>query len=240
MKYVSVAAAALLVASGSAFASGGLIISEIVDGSLSGGLPKFVEITNTSGAPVDLSGFSLGNINNGGATMGFDALVLDSILAPGDSYVVSFENNDEPGIGTFFDVYGFDPDNFAQGSFINGDDVVVLFQGAGLAGDAADGSGAPVVDLYGVVGVNGDGEVWDYTDGYSFRDANTIKGNGGSFDDPNWVFGGLNSLAGPDEAAEIALLLNLTTPGSHDFVPTPGAAGLLGLAGFAMARRRRG
>ncbi len=215
--HIGAFAVGALAFAGLANAGGGLIISEIVDGSLSGGLPKFVEITNTSNAPVDLSGFSLGNINNGAATMGFDALVLSGTLAPGDSYVVSYENNDEPGVGTFFNVYGFDPDNFAQGSFINGDDVLVLFQGAALAGDPADGSGQPVVDAYGVVGVNGDGEVWDYTDGYSFRNADGSIANGGAFDAPNWTFGGLNSLAGADEAEEVALLLALTTPGVHEF-----------------------
>ncbi|MGB0717026.1 MAG: lamin tail domain-containing protein, partial [Phycisphaerae bacterium] len=78
--------------------SGGLIISEIVDATLPSGLPKWVELTNTSCDDIDLSSYSIGNVNNGGATMGFDALVLSGTLAAGDSFVVSYESGDAPGM----------------------------------------------------------------------------------------------------------------------------------------------
>lgn len=236
---LAVAAAALAVTTGSALGAGDLIISEVVDGSLTGGLPKFVEITNTSGSPIDLSGYSLGNINNGAAAMQFDALVLAGILAPGDSYVVSYENNDGPGIGSFFTTYGFDADNFTQGSFINGDDVLVLFLGAGLAGDPADGSAATVLDKMGVVGQSGVGQPWEYTDSYALRNADVIKPTGEVFAPAGWTFGGPNALAAGTPEEELALLLALTTPGTHTFIPMPGAAGLLALAACSAASRRR-
>ncbi|MCA9249789.1 MAG: lamin tail domain-containing protein [Phycisphaerales bacterium] len=193
----------------------GLIISEIMDGTWPAGLPKFVELTNCSSSPVDLSGYSLGSINNGLSAMGFDALVLSGIVASGDSFVVSYEAGDSPGHGTFYDVYGFDPDDFSQGAFINGNDALALFSGAALSGDPVDGSGAPVVDLYGVVGVDGVGEVWDYTDGFSFRRSYVVGGNGGSFSPLEWQFGGAESLVGSNDLDELALMLANTTPGVH-------------------------
>ena len=45
-----------------------LIISEVVDATLPGGLPKFVELTNTGSTTLDLSGFSIGNYSNARGT----------------------------------------------------------------------------------------------------------------------------------------------------------------------------
>ena len=68
-------------------ASADLIITEVVDGTLSGGQPKWVEITNTGSADVDLSLYSIGNMNNGGLTLGGgSADVLGGTLAAGTSY----------------------------------------------------------------------------------------------------------------------------------------------------------
>jgi len=195
--------------------AGGLIISEIMDGTWPNGMPKFVELANCSDAPIDLANFSLGNINNGDAVMQFNAVALTGILAAGDAHVVSFENGDSPANSTFFDVYGFDADELTPGSFINGNDVLALFAGAALAGDPADGSGAPVVDKYGVVGVDGVGQAWEYTDGYSYRRPFIASGNGGVFAAGEWFFGGALSLATGNDLTELALMLALTTPGVH-------------------------
>ncbi len=188
-----------------ATASDCLIISEVVDGPLGGGLPKFVELTNTGTVSIDMSGYWLGNINNGDVSTNAPATQLSGILHPGDSYVCSYEDGDWPGNSTFFDVYGFDADNFDFGSWINGNDVVVLYQAD--PGTPHDGTGA--IDIYGVVGVDGVGEVWEYTDGWAFR-LSTVNMNG-PFSTGEWAFGGPLSLT--DETD----LLNLTSPGTHNF-----------------------
>ncbi len=213
-------------------ASADLIISEIVDATLPGGLPKWVEITNTGGASVDMSQYYIGNINNGDPDSGFSATQLSGTLAAGDSYVVSYENSDGPGVGMFFDTYGFDADNHDPGSWINGDDVVALYFGD--PGVPHDGSTA--VDIYGVVGVDGTGENWEYTDGYSYRLPNYISGQN-PFVEAEWFFGGANSLETGDDVTELALILANTTPGTHNFIPEPASLLLIGLAGLVLRRR---
>lgn len=186
-----------------------LIISEVVDATLPGGLPKFVELTNTGATAVDLSNYSIGNYNNGGTTLGGGAsTVLSGMLGPCESYVISYENGDSPGVGLFFDTYGFDPDNFDLGSFINGDDVVALFLGAATG----DGSDATLVDVYGVIGVDGTGEAWEYTDGYAARLVNTANP---TFNAAEWTIGGANSLETGDDATEADLIRALTDPGLY-------------------------
>ena len=196
-----------------------LIISEVVDGPLSGGLPKFVELTNCGAAPVDLSQYSIGNINNGGTTLGGgSSLLLSGNLNAGESYVISYESGDSPGVGTFFDVFGMDPDNFDLSTFINGDDVIVLYLGQATG----DGSDATLVDILGVIGVNGDGEPWDYTDSYITRNAGALASQ--TFVEADWTGPGADGLEDVDDAAETVQLQTLTTPGSHVCAAGPAAA----------------
>ncbi len=214
-----------------------LIISEIVDATLPGGLPKYVELTNTGSSSVDLSLYSIGNFNNGGTTLGGGAsTVLSGMLAAGGSYVISYENGDSPGVGTFYDTYGVDPDNFDLGAFVNGDDAIALFHGAATD----DGSDATLVDVFGIIGTDGSGQDWEYTDGYAFRNSDVFNPSA-VFDPSQWFFGGANSLETGDDATELALILDRTTPGEHTVVPVPAAvwlfgSALLGLAGFRRAR----
>lgn len=222
-------------------AQGAVIISEIVDATLTGGLPKFVELTNTGTTSVDLSAYSIGNFSNGGTTLGGgSSTVLSGTLAAGDSYVISYEGGDSPGEGLFFDTYGFDPDNFDLGAFINGDDVVALFLGAATG----DGTDATLIDLYGVIGVDGTNEPWEYTDGFSFRNPSVLTG-ASTFAASQWTIGGANSLedAGGDDAVEAALILANTTPGTHSFnatvIPEPSSVMALVCMGIAGGLRRR-
>jgi hypothetical protein len=220
-------------------AQGVLIISEIVDATLPGGLPKFVELANVGDVSLDLSSYSIGNFSNGSTNLGGGAsTLLSGTLDPGEAYVVSYEAGDSPGVGLFFDTYGFDPDNFDQGAFFNGDDVIAVFLGAATG----DGSDATLVDLYGVVGVDGTGEVWEHTDGYSYRNDSVTSPNT-TFDPSEWFFGGVNSLedSGGDDVIERNLILSLTSPGVYpNVVPEPSTflLGGLGLLGLLLFRRK--
>lgn len=184
-----------------------LVISEIVDAILPGGLPKFVEVTNLGSASVDLSTYSLGIYSNANTTLnGGASRPLAGTLQAGASFVISFEHHDAPGTGTFRSVYGVDPDDFSFGALINGNDPIVLFRGvaSGSGGDAV------TVDSYGVIGTDGVGQVWEYTDGFATR-RQEVTTPSAVFDPSEWEFSGPDVLDGAS-AAEIAAA---TSPGSH-------------------------
>jgi hypothetical protein len=221
----------------SANAAGSIIISEIVDATLPGGLPKFVELANVGDASVDLSSIWIGNFNNGSTNIGGGAAFqLSGNLAPGDAWVISYESSDGPGTGIFYDTYGFDPDEFGLGAFINGDDAVAIFDGPYTNG-VGDGN---ILDSYGVIGVDGTGEPWEYTDGFSFR-LDTVTGPNPTWTQSEWYIGGPNSLETGDDATELPLILASTSPGVWpNVIPEPStfALGGFGLLTLLLARRR--
>ncbi len=187
----------------------GVLITEVVDADEPGGLPKFVELTNTAASTVDLSGYALAYFTNGSTTIG-GTFALTGMLSAGDSYVVSFENSDAPGVGVFLSIYGFDPDNFSFGAQINGDDTIALYlaDGGGTNGaPTGTGADATLVDLYGVIGQDGTGQVWDYIDSYAFRCGDTPST---TFNPADWFIAGASALdtLGP------AFLVASTSPGT--------------------------
>tara|TARA_R110002073_G_scaffold208011_2_gene368346 strand:- start:85510 stop:86286 length:777 start_codon:yes stop_codon:yes gene_type:complete len=184
-----------------------LLITEIVDADLAGGLPKFVELTNLGSASVDLSEFSLGVFSNGSFTINTGSSTsLSGSLAPSASFVVSFETGDSVGSSSFRTVYGFDADDLSFGAVINGDDAVVLFRGA-ATGTGAD---ATIIDIYGVIGTDGTGEVWEYLDGFASRAAGATTPSA-TFVPTAWSFSGASALDGEDATAIAAA----TSPGTH-------------------------
>lgn len=221
------AAAALAMTAGAAQAD--LIISEICDAPLTGGQPKWVQITNTGPTDIaDLSAYSLGNFNNGGTTLGGgSATVLNAVpLTVGSHYVLAYESSgntacDPAGLVTCFEyAYGFAADQYT-GPFVNGDDVIALYLGAATG----DGSDATLIDLYGNIGEDGTGTVWEYTDSYAYR-----CGDSGSatFADCDWTIAGPDALEDPGgDPAELIKIQNLTTPTTHvGCTPTCGSGAI--------------
>jgi hypothetical protein len=195
---------------------GVLLITEVVDGTLSGGQPTFVELSNSGDGSIDLSDFSLGVYNNGSTSLaGAASTVLSGTLAPGASYVVAMDPTDAPGASTFATVYGSDADNLELPKLINGNDTIVLFaaDGGGASGEATGtGSDATIVDVYGSVGTDGLGQEWDYTDGFAERKPGVVDPRT-SFSGAEWTFSGVDALEGMS-AQEIA---GATSPGDHSF-----------------------
>jgi hypothetical protein len=190
-----------------------LLITEVVDGTLPGGLPKWVELTNTGSSAVDLTLYSFGNFNNGSTTLGGGAAAtLIGTLPAGASYVINYDADNGSGVGTFYDVYGQDPDFYMGGAYVNGDDVLALF----LGNATGDGSNATMVDVYGMLGTDGSGTTWETTDSFSYRCGNSA--NNGTFDENDWHIEGLNGLeagCNGDDLCEEQNLLNWTTPWIH-------------------------
>ncbi|MFT7487488.1 MAG: hypothetical protein ACI9F9_003349, partial [Candidatus Paceibacteria bacterium] len=121
MNYKTLLAGAAIAAL-TASAHADILMTEIVDGTLPGGQPKWVEITNTGTGAVDLAGYSLGNFNNGGTTLGGGAsTALSGMLPAGGSYIAGYEADPGgAGLSNFFLVYGTEVDFYMGGGFVNG------------------------------------------------------------------------------------------------------------------------
>ncbi len=207
---------------------GGLIISEVVDGDLSGGNPKFVEITNTGTvAYVFPLGGGIVVQSNDSADTVVDVVMTGVTINPGQSYTIASSANN--GIAQFNLAYGFGADLFTAAFFGNGDDRYAISDGASLT------------DIYGTFGSRAalDLATYNYTDSYATRNKDVLVGTGAVYAPSGWFVPGPLALDGPDDATRIALLQANTTPGRHTWIPSPGAAALLGLAGLTGLRRRR-
>ena len=194
-----------------------LVIAGVTDGDLSGGNPKSIILQ--AGAPVaDLSVWGVGSANNGGGSDGEEFTLPAGSAAIGDVFVI-VPNADS---------FDFFANNFVQdftlylngAANINGDDAIELF------------SNGAVFDIYGDIDVNGDGETWDYSDGFAVR----TGGNPGAFNQANYASNAF-ALDGLSEQQHIdAFAAAGFTPLA---VPEPSAVLLLGFAGLGLLRRRR-
>lgn len=153
-----------------------LIISGVIDGPLTGGLPKAVEFYVVNDI-ADLSIYGFGSANNGAGTDGEEfTFPADSATAGTFLYVAT----EDTGFGSFF---GFAPDYTGAASNINGDDAIELFQNG------------VVVDIFGDINVDGSDQPWEYMDGWTYRTDGTGP-DGAAFDIANWTFSGPDALDG--------------------------------------------
>lgn len=172
-----------------------LIITGVVDGPLSGGLPKAIELYAVTDI-ADLSDFGVGSANNGGGTDGQEFTFPVASLSAGDYIYLATETT---GFDTFF---GFPPTyTSAAAASINGDDALEVFH---------DGV---VVDTFGEPDVDGTGQAWEYLDGWAKRLDRVASA---SFDVSNWTFSGPNALDGESSNATAA------TPYPVETAATPG------------------
>ncbi|MGD9489726.1 MAG: lamin tail domain-containing protein [Calditrichaceae bacterium] len=157
------------------FAQSDMIITGVVDGPLTGGLPKAVEFYTVNNI-ADLSIYGFGSANNGGGTDGEEFTFPAVSVTSGTFLYVATESAE------FSNFFGFSPD-YTSGSApsINGDDAIELFK---------NGS---VVDVFGDINVDGTGQPWDYLDGWAYRVDGTGP-DGTAFVLANWTFSGINAL----------------------------------------------
>ncbi len=163
-----------------------LQIIGVIDATLPGGQPKALEFYAFEDI-ADLSVYSLDVFSNGNTTasntVSFDSVALEA----GDFYYVTGDAAD------FETWFGFAADEEDGAASFNGDDAFQL---------ARDGE---VVDSFGEVGVDGTGQVWEYTDGWAYR----LDGTGpdlSAFLAGDWTFSGPDALdgAGTNDAADPA------------------------------------
>lgn len=175
-----------------------LIITGVLDGPLTGGLPKAVELFVTADI-ADLSAFGIGSANNGGGSDG-EEFTFPPVAVTAGTYI--YVSSEIPGFTEFM---GFGPDYTSGALSVNGDDAIELFQ---------NGS---VIDLFGDPNVDGTGQPWEYLDGWAARNpgatANPV------FDISQWSFSGPNALDG--QATNATATVPFPTASFDDVAPTP-------------------
>ncbi|MDZ7751756.1 MAG: hypothetical protein U5S82_08855 [Gammaproteobacteria bacterium] len=184
-----------------------LIITGIMDGPLSRGTPKAVELFARSDI-ADLSIYGFGSANNGDGSDGQE-FALSGDAAAGDFLYIASEATN------FNAVFGFAPDFTTTSATVNGDDAVELFRNG------------MVVDVFGEIDVDGDGQPWEYLDSWAYRQSGTGP-DGSAFAIAHWGFGGVDALDDLDAAATAAAVPFGTFAVAP--VPVPAAVWLLGSA----------
>lgn len=162
-----------------------LIITGVVDGPLTGGTPKAIELYALSDIP-DLSIYGLGSANNGGGSDGIEYTLPATSIAAGSFFYVSSD------IDQFTAFFGF-PAHVEGGSaaLVNGDDAIELFRYN------------TVVDVFGDINVDGSGQPWEYLDGWAYR-SNGTGPDGTTFVPTNFTYSGPNALDGESSNATAA------------------------------------
>ncbi len=161
---------------GGGTADSDIIITGVIDGPLSGGTPKAIELYVVADV-ADLSIYNVSSANNGGGSDGPE-FSLSGAASAGDFLYVTTDN------AQFNAFFGFDA-TFVDGpsAGINGDDAIELFKND------------VVVDTFGDINVDGNGEAWEYLDGWAYRNNGTGP-EGMTFTVTNWSYSGPNALDG--------------------------------------------
>ena len=157
-------------------AVGDLVITGVIDGPLSGGVPKAVELYAVTSVP-DLSVYGLESANNGAGAGGPEFTFPAASASAGDFIYVATEATE------FTKFFGFTPDYTSGAASINGDDAIVLYR-----------NGNPI-DEFGEVGVDGTGEPWEYLDGWAYRAKNSNTGSD-DFVPGDWTYSGPDAFDG--------------------------------------------
>jgi hypothetical protein len=211
-------------------ASAALIITGVVDGPRTGGLPKAIELY-ASTAIADLSDYALGSANNGGGTDGAEFILTGSAAAGSYIWVAS----ESPGFTAYF---GFAPTlvNSAAAN-VNGDDAVELFYDP-TAAALGDFGASDVVDVFGDINAApAVGASWNYQDSYAYRVDGTGP-DGATFVIANWTFGGSDVL---DSQGASGTNGGVVPFGTYEaaVIPEPTTAGLAFLAAMGLVTLRR-
>ena len=158
--------------------TGDLVLTGVIDGPLTGGLPKAVELYVVNDI-ADLSEYGVAAAFNGNPAPAVPTFTFPAVPATAGDHI--YLATESPQFTAFF---GFAPD-FTHGSAtnINGDDAIVLYR-----------SGA-IVDVFGQPGVDGTGQPWEHLDGWAYRRGGTGQ-DGATFVLDNWRFSGVDALDG--------------------------------------------
>src|SRR5690554_447830 len=174
--YSKLLIAALTLCTTVAFAQNDLVFTGVISGSLTGGLPKALEIYVVNDV-ADLSDYGIANANNGNPSGGVVKFSLPEIAGTAGDYIYIASETD--GFTTYF---GFAPDYTHNTLNVNGDDVLELYHNG------------VVIDYMGEIGVDGTDEPWEYLKGWMYRNNGT--GPNTTFTLSEWMFSGVDATVG--------------------------------------------
>jgi hypothetical protein len=210
-------------------ANAALILTGIIDGPRTGGLPKGIELY-ASTAIADLADYGL-QVSANGADLGFTASELTLPAGPIAAGTYLWVASEAPGFTAYF---GFAPTLANSLLNINGDDAVVLW--GGLLSTPA------VVDVYGNPAVDGTGTPWDHLDSFAYRVSGTGP-DGTTWVAANWTVAPVDTLDGQGTSGVNGSNQTTVPFGTYTsaVIPEPASFGLacLGLVGIAAMGRRR-
>ena len=110
----ALAAGLIVLATGTMSSATGLVLTGVIDGPLTGGTPKAVELYAAGDIP-DLGIYGLGSANNGGGSDGIEFTFPSRTVSQGDFFYVASE------LAGFSDFFGFAPDAVSSAVNLNGD-----------------------------------------------------------------------------------------------------------------------
>ncbi len=157
----------ILLLSGLSKTSGqNLIITGVMDGDLSGGLPKAIEICVLNDI-ADLSEYSIAMVYNANTSPATQFTFPAVAASAGDFITVA------QGDAVFNNYMGSEADYYTNNISGNGDDRYLIMKGE------------MVLDIFGEFAVDGTGTDWEYIDGFAYRKSGTSP-DGASFNIDNW------------------------------------------------------
>ncbi len=168
-----------------------LVLTGVIDGPLTGGVPKAIEIHVTANVD-DLSLYGVSSANNGAGTTGSPEFTFPAVNAVAGDYI--YVATETTGFTSYM---GFAPTYTSAAASINGDDAIELF---------FNGS---VVDVFGDPDTDGTGQPWEYLDGWAYRSPGT--GPDATFNSANWTYSGPNALDGETSNASSAVPFPVST-----------------------------
>nr|MDP0502721.1 5'-nucleotidase C-terminal domain-containing protein [Verrucomicrobiota bacterium JB025] len=178
-----------------------LVVTGVIDGPLSGGIPKAIEVYVVNDIP-DLAIYGVGT-ENGAAGGGTEEFTFPAGSATAGDFL--YLASESTGFSGFF---GFAPDYTDSSMSINGDDSIEIFKNG------------VVIDTFGDVNADGTGTPWEYLDGWAYRSSETGP-DGTAFSISNWSFSGINALDGETTNAAASTPFPLASYAQSVTPPTP-------------------